>query len=155
MTSGPKNGVEIMDAIKKHHEITHRLQDMQKRHKTGKEHNEQDLQETIKRTKSRPSPGSVYPMLKKVVADDLIIKMDGGKYDLTDKSRETVYYVFGNTCHRDRHQQSNILEGALIKLENSVLYLEDAQKRELIQYEELIMDLSRRLRKIVYSILEE
>lgn len=65
LTSSPKNEVEIIDAIQKHHEITHRLQDMQKRHKTGKEHNEQDLQETIKHAKSCPSPGSVYPMLKK------------------------------------------------------------------------------------------
>lgn len=155
LTNGPKNGVEIMDAIQEHHEMAHRLQDIQTRHKTGEEYNEQDLQNVIKHVKSRPSPGSVYPMLKKMVVDGLLIKMDNGKYDLTDKGKVTIYEVFGGTRHKDGHDQSNIIESALIEIDNYVSYLEDVQKKELIPYEEVILELIKRLKKIVYSLLEE
>ena len=49
---GPQNGVEIMDAVQVHHDGLHQT------YFRGQKHSK------------RPSPGSIYPMLKKMVSED-------------------------------------------------------------------------------------
>jgi DNA-binding PadR family transcriptional regulator len=137
---GPKNGVEIMDAVQTHHEWIHRVPHGSHRHS------------------KRPSPGSIYPMLKKMVDEELIVKMDDGRYDLTDKGQEIVYKIFGH-LHRGHGKNmdrgSLAIENALMEIDGYVSYLEDIKKEKLITHKEQIEILSERLKKISESLQEE
>jgi DNA-binding PadR family transcriptional regulator len=150
----PKNGVEIMDTIQKHLEVIHRLDYLQKLNENGHKYNAQELQESLKNSHSRPSPGSVYPMLKKMVEDDLIRKGDNGKYSLTSKGHEIASEIFGN-LRKSRVYEQNSVKNSLIEINRRITYLETVQQKDLLAYEDLIIELNRRFRKVAYSLLEE
>jgi DNA-binding PadR family transcriptional regulator len=143
---GPRNGVEIMDDVQKHHEAFHKMRNRSNRH--HRDH----------RRSKRPSPGSIYPMLKKMVEEGLIVKMEDGRYDLTDKGQEIVYKIFG---HWHRQYGKNVdrsafaIESALTEIDGYVSYLEDIKKEKLAPHEEHIGVLSERLKKIKESLQEE
>lgn len=143
---GPRNGVEIMDAVQKHHE---RFQQM---HHGGHRHH------GCNKHSKRPSPGSVYPMLKKMVDEELIVKREDGRYDLTDKGQKIVYKIFG---HWHGRHGKNIdrgafaIESALIEIDGYVSYLEDIKKEKLTPHEEHIEVLSERIKKIKESLQED
>ena len=86
---GPANGVEIMDAIQSHQE--------------GMEMMAWKLRGRGRHGPPRPSPGSVYPMLKKMVDEDLIIKQEDGKYELTEKGEKIVDKWAGRMRHHKDH----------------------------------------------------
>ncbi|MGZ7068928.1 MAG: PadR family transcriptional regulator [Methanobacterium sp.] len=137
---GPKNGVEIMDAVQTHQETLHHLNHRGHRHS------------------KRPSPGSVYPMLKKMVAENLIIKREDGRYELTEKGHDIVYTIFGH--FHGRHRKNTDLgtfaiENALTEIDGYVSNFEDIKKEKLIPHEELIRNLSERLKNINESLHEE
>jgi len=157
LDDGPKNGVEIMDAIQEHHESIHEMRDERMRLMTDDKHYQQHLQRRLRHASRRPSPGSVYPMLKKMVTEGLIIKQEDGRYKLTDKGQEMAYKIFGRfksyTEQMDRGAQA--VERALTEIDSYVSYLEDIKKEKLIPHEELIRELSERLKKIEKSLKEE
>ena len=64
---GPKNGVEIMDAVQVHTERSDRV----------------NRNPHLAPRNTRPLPGSIYPMLKKMVSENLITKREDGRYELT------------------------------------------------------------------------
>ena len=150
----PKNGVEIMDAIQKHLEVIHRLDYLRNLSETGGEYSAQELQETLKMSHSRPSPGSVYPMLKKMVDDDLITREDNGKYSLTNSGREMANEVFGN-LRKSREYKENNVKNSLIEINRRITYLETIQQQELLPYEDLMVEMNRRFRKLTYSLLDD
>jgi DNA-binding PadR family transcriptional regulator len=150
---GPKNGVEIMDAIQEHHEEMYQAR---LHHDSADKHYNHHLKRTMRHAASRPSPGSVYPMLKKMVAEDLITKLEDGKYDLTDTGRETVHEIFGHIYRPNRSDRGSLaIESALMEIENYVSYLEDIKKEKLIPHEEMIKSLSERIKLINESLHDE
>lgn len=151
---GPKNGVEIMDAIQRHLEVIHRIDYLRKLRETGGEYSAHELQETLKNNHSRPSPGSVYPMLKKMVEEDLITREDNGKYSLTSNGREMAMEIFGN-LRRNRKSKQNTVKNSLIEINMCITFLEIAQKQDLLPYEDMIIEMNKRFRKVAYSLLDE
>ncbi len=43
----------------------------------------------------RPSPGSVYPMLAELAEEGLIVRLNDGRYQLSDRGRELAQYLYG------------------------------------------------------------
>ncbi len=138
---GPKNGVEIMDAVQSHHEDIHRM------HNGCHEYSK------------RPSPGSIYPMLKKMVDENLIARREDGRYELTDKGKKIIDKLFGHPFFRSHGKQMDrgefAIKSALTEIDGYVSYLEDIKREKLILHEELIEELSERLKKLRESLQDE
>lgn len=134
---GPINGVEIMDAIQEHH-------------------NNLELQIPLRsrgHRPSRPSPGSVYPMLKKMVEEGLIIKREDGKYELTDRGGRIVSKLEGRTKYFQEAQRGIVsVDTALNEIDTYLTYLEDIKSSKLDPHKEWIEELSVRLKKIENSL---
>ena len=128
-----------MDAIEEHHLM------IQKRHM-----NDDCFNRRMINAMKRPSPGSVYPMLKKMVEEKLITKLEDGKYELTDKGQEIASKFFG----RFRPKENNmdrcglIVEDALSEIESYVSFLEDIKPGKLTPHIEKIDTISERIEKI-------
>lgn len=130
--NGPGNGVEIMDAIQAHHESckSHRG------HRTP-----------------RPSPGSVYPMLKKMVNEDLLIKRADGKYELTEKGNKVINKLYGRFKPHEKIDRGEYsIAKALTEIEGYISFLEDIKEEKLVPHEEIIEELSGRLKNIEQSL---
>ena len=136
---GPENGVEIMDAIQEHYKT---MELMLNRRPGG-------------HRSYRPSPGSVYPMLKKMVNENLISKRDDGKYELTEKGEKVVSKLAGRLKHH--HIENNIIsvKTVLKEMNGYVSYLEDIKRSKLIDHEVMIEKLIERLKKIEESLKEK
>ena len=91
LSEQPKNGVEIMDAIEK-----------------------------MSFGQWKPSPGSLYPLLKKAAEENLIRKRDDGRYDLMPEGSAEIGY-FGDA----RGRASTAVDGVLSEIDSYVSYLED------------------------------
>ncbi len=139
--NGPGNGVEIMDAIQEHQESLELMSF--RRHPRGHK-------------PPRPSPGSIYPMLKKMIEEDLIIKREDGKYELTEKGEKVISKLAGRLKHFKEKERGIIsIEMALKEMDGYVSYLEDIKKSKLSFHRETIRKLSERLKKIEESLQEE
>ena len=138
---GPVNGVEIMDAIQEHQESLELMGF--RRHPRG-------------HRPPRPSPGSVYPMLKKMVEEDLINKQEDGKYELTEKGEKVVSKLAGRLKHFKEKELGIIsIDRALKEMDGYMSYLEDIKKSKLAFHIETIKDLNERLNKIEKTLQEE
>lgn len=135
---GPGNGVEIMDAIQEHQEDL-KLMGFGRR---SRGHNPQ-----------RPSPGSVYPMLKKMVEEELINKGEDGKYELTEKGEDVVSKLTGRLKHFHEREHGIIsVETVLNEINGYMSYLEDIKGSKLESHKEKIGELSKRFKKIEESL---
>ena len=105
----PKNGAEIMDSI-----------------------------EYMSYGSWRPSPGSIYPMLNKMVEEGLIRKRDDGRYELTEDYEEFGLY----------HNKPNTVESAIKEIESYVSYLEDMPLEKVRRCEDKIAMLASRLQAL-------
>ena len=150
---GPKNGVEIMDAIQEHYDI---VNDMYKRRSQqfGGDHYDHHFQRTMRRVPCRPSPGSVYPMLKKMVFEGLITKQNDGKYDLTEDGQIIVTNLFEHFQQRNEHMDPGVLsvENSLEAINWHMSYLEEIDKDKIVPHKESIELLIERLKKIKESL---
>lgn len=141
---GPKNGVEIMDAVQTHYYAIHQMYGLHKMHHGSHKHSK------------RPSPGSIYPMLKKMVAEGLINKREDGRYELAEKGQTVIIKLLGHfRPHENINHGSFAIESALSNIDGYIAYLEDIKKEKLTPHENLIENLSERLKKIKESLNEE
>ncbi len=108
----PKNGAEIMDAI-----------------------------EAMSYGSWRPSPGSIYPMLNKMVEEGLIRKREDGRYETVGDGYDS-YGVFGGS------PGAYTAEGVLKEIDNYVSYLEDLPPEKVKPYEGTIAAMAERLRTL-------
>jgi len=153
LSHGPKNGVEIMDSIEEHHQEMYRTR---MHHDKADKHYNHHLKKTMRHASSRPSPGSVYPMLKKMVAEELITKLEDGRYELTDTGRETVYELFGHNYRPSSSDRGDLaIESALIEMDNYLSYLEDIKNEKLIPHKKRIKSLNDRIKVIMESLNDE
>ena len=130
---GSKNGTQIMEAIKTH----------------TNSHPDSPYKN------SGPLPGSIYPMLKKMVSEDLINKNSKGQYNLTENGQKLNSKLIKH-FHID-HGEHNIrkvwsIENILTEIENDLSYLEDIKTGKLIPKKERIKNLAERINKINESL---
>jgi DNA-binding PadR family transcriptional regulator len=71
----------------------------------------------------RPSPGSIYPLLKKMVEEGSLTRSEDDKYSLTDAGREEVDQPWPWFDRRSPAPRS--VEGAIEVLSSYTSYLED------------------------------
>jgi len=103
LSSGPKNGVELMDGV-----------------------------ETITRGWWRPTPGSIYPLLEKLVEEGSIQKRVDGRYELTPDTRNEAEASFGPWA-----RQPKTVEGVTSELSSLVSYLEDLKSSGKMQVSQM------------------
>lgn len=70
-----------MDAIQRHHEIIRKM--------TSNGYNKHPDNAL------RPSSGAIYPLLKKLESEGLVLKRDDGRYELTETGFETIRKLMG------------------------------------------------------------
>lgn len=145
---GHKNGVEIMDAVEKHNESFFRHM-----HENVLPTGHGNEYKSVKLEFKRPSPGSVYPMLKKMVNENLIIKQDDGTYKITGDGLKIVYKLFGPP--KDTSNSEKAMQYVLSEISLFVLYLEDFPKEKLSRHREIVKELIERLKKIEDSFEDE
>ena len=118
---GPKSGAEIMDVM------------------------EANLQGWW-----RPSPGSIYPLLKNMVTEGALIRSDDDKYSLTAAGQEEVDHPWP---WFDKHGPTpRSVEGAIEVISSYTSYLEDlsrANSKEISENAGSIKELGGRLVKVV------
>jgi DNA-binding PadR family transcriptional regulator len=116
LSESPKNGVEIMDAI-----------------------------EMMSFGHWKPSPGSIYPLLKKAMTEEnLIRKRDDGRYELTPEGRHEMDY-FGVA----RGPASTSVDGVLSEIDSYLSYLEDMPAEAVAPHREQIARIAQRLAALV------
>ncbi len=135
----PKNGVEIMDTIQERH---------------GSMHGNHPYAHHGRKRAWRPSPGSVYPMLKKMVEEDLVIKMEDGRYNLTFNGKEIITEVFNFQVTQTQGNRFTA-EHALTEIDSYISYLEDMKEDRLIPHKTKLKTLIERLKKIENSLNED
>ena len=138
--NGPSNGVEIMDNVQLHYD----WQFQWNRDAHVHPHHDGNIQS------KRLLPGSIYPMLKKMVSEGLLTKQDNGKYDLTEEGRTTVINLFGHFHSRNEHVDNKTvsIENLLEEINWLVVNIEDLEKESIAPHKESIELLIERLRKI-------
>lgn len=92
----------------------------------------------------RPSPGSIYPLLKSLESEGLIKKEDSG-YVLTDAGRDVM--GINKTPGSKNHRFSEGIDKAISDMESYLEYLEDA-RGELDQYQDRLRSLSAKLAEL-------
>jgi DNA-binding PadR family transcriptional regulator len=115
--SSPKNGVELMDGV-----------------------------ESITRGWWRPTPGSIYPLLKEMTDQGILKKLDDGRYELTEKGRAQMRGPFGPPFARPRSTGDVVSQ-----MHSFVSYMEDvktSQADELEPHRGRLRELAKRLSEL-------
>ncbi len=113
----PKNGAEIMDSI-----------------------------EMMSYGSWRPSPGSIYPMLNKMVEENLIRKREDGRYEAVNDSYDE-FNMFGNWGSGSRS-----VGQILTEMDSNLSYMEDLPKDKVLPHEEKLIRLMDRMGKLKESL---
>ena len=111
----PKNGAEIMDSI-----------------------------ESMSFGSWRPSPGSIYPMLNKMVEENLIRKRDDGRYELVPETSGEAYGTWGGGSYS--------ISSILTDIDSYMAYMEDLPKEKVLPYEEKLSHIIERMRNLRESL---
>ena len=143
--NGTSNGVEIMANVQKHYDLQ-----FQWHHKDTHvhPHNEGNVQS------KRLLPGSIYPMLKKMVSEGLITKQDDGKYDLTEDGQIVIINLFEHFQSRNEYMDRKTIsiENSLEAMNWYVSYMEDVDKEKIAPHKKSIDLLVERLKKIKLTL---
>ena len=99
LENGPKNGVEIMEAM-----------------------------QTMSQGFWRPSPGAVYPMLADMAEEGLIKEVKDRKYEITPQGKEEIEWVARLREKKMGERMPTTLGGVITEISNNVSYLEDLSK---------------------------
>lgn len=114
LSSSPKNGVELMDSV-----------------------------ESITRGWWRPTPGSIYPLLKEMTDQGIVQKLDDGRYKLTSQGRAQMQGSLG-----PRFRRPQTTGDAVSQMHSFVSYMEDvnsSQSKELEPHKSRLREIGRRL----------
>ena len=117
LSTSPKNGVEIMDGV-----------------------------EAMTRGWWRPTPGSVYPLLEKMVNEGTILKRPDGRYELTLNTKKEVSASFGPRMRAPRTTDEMVSE-----MQGFVSYMEDlevSKREELEAQKSKLRELAKRLSEL-------
>jgi DNA-binding PadR family transcriptional regulator len=95
----------------------------------------------------RPSPGSIYPLLSKMVDEKLIIKREDGRYVLSSEGYDRINF-YGEGWGNKPYSVSNILA----EFDNYLSYMEDLQKEKVLPYEDRLDRVIERLSRLKESL---
>ena len=95
----------------------------------------------------RPSPGSIYPLLNKMVEENLIRKREDGRYELVPEGYDQAN-EFGENWASGSRSVGNILTD----IDSYLAYLEDLPKEKVSPYEEKLGRIMERLGKLKDSL---
>ncbi len=118
LSTSPKNGVELMDGV-----------------------------EGITRGWWRPTAGSIYPLLEKMVEEGTIQKRDDGRYELTPDARKEATASFG-----PRARGPQTVGDMVTEMHSFVSYMEDVSnsgKESLEPHKGKLRVLAKRLAELV------
>ncbi|MGC8568849.1 MAG: PadR family transcriptional regulator [Nitrososphaeria archaeon] len=91
----------------------------------------------------RPSPGTLYPALYKLMKDGYIKRLEDGRYAITDKGKEELKGVEPLTA------ESFSVDHVLDIFESYIYYLKDVDKKELEKHRDKIVRISEELRGLI------
>jgi len=97
----------------------------------------------------RPSPGSIYPLLKSLVKEGVLARSDDDKYSLTASGREEVNHPW--PWFEQQGPTPRSVEGAIEMVSSYTSYLEDLARKkdkEISVNAEHIRELGNRLTKL-------
>lgn len=114
LSEGPKNGAELMDTI--------------------------DL---MSHGHWKPSPGSIYPLLSKAVEDNLIIKREDRRYELTNDGLAEISMIQTGTS-----SNTESVESILTDIDSNLSYLEDLSGEKLEPYAQLLEQIGKKINRI-------
>ena len=114
LSEGPKNGAELMDSI-----------------------------DIMSHGHWKPSPGSIYPLLSKAVEENLIIKREDRRYELTDAGYEEI-----NMFKTEGPNKTGSVEGILTDIDNNLSYLEDLSREKLAPHIEKLEKIGLKIDRI-------
>lgn len=95
----------------------------------------------------RPSPGSIYPLLAKMVEEKLISRREDGRYVLASEGYDRVNF-FGDGVINKPYTANSILAD----FDNYLSYLEDLPKDKVRAHEEKIDAVIDRMRRLKESL---
>jgi len=90
----------------------------------------------------KPSPGSVYPLLNKMVEEGVIERLDDGRYKITEKGIDEIKDLLPL-------RYSGGVEDAIQELEGLSEYFKEIDKDKLRPYKERILNVIREIEKVV------
>ena len=90
----------------------------------------------------RPSPGSVYPLLNKMVEEGVIERLEDGKYKITEKGIDEIKDLLPI-------RYSGSVEDAVQELEGLSEYFKEIDKDKLHPYKERILNSIKEIEKVV------
>ena len=147
----PLNGVEISKQIEIHNKKLH-----EKKKQIYYTKHEKDLNDPFTRkVKSKPSPGSLYPKLKKMREEGLIVKLSNGKYQNTKLGNDKLHEVLETLQKKEVYFNENPLENALADLDFAITKIENINEDELKNYEDDLLNLSKRLKKVAVNVYSQ
>lgn len=91
----------------------------------------------------RPTPGSIYPLLKEMTEQGILKKLDGGRYELTQKGRAQMQGPFGPP-----HRPPRTMDDMLSQMHSFVSYMEDVKstdRRQLEPHRDMLKGLAKRI----------
>ncbi len=114
LSEGPKNGAELMDTI-----------------------------DMMSHGHWKPSPGSIYPLLSKAVDDNLIVKREDRKYELTDAGFEEI-----SMFKTEGSDKAGSIESILTEIDSNLSYLEDLTEEKLAPYVRILERIGVKINRI-------
>jgi len=90
----------------------------------------------------KPSPGSVYPLLNKMVEEGVIEKLDDGKYKITEKGIAEIKDFLPV-------RYSGSVEDSVQELEGLSEYFKEVDKDKLHPYKERLLHAIKEIEKVV------
>ena len=106
--------------------------------------------EEITRGWWRPTAGSIYPLLSEMSESGLVEKIEGGRYQLTERGRAHVESSFG---HRRRRPRT--LDEMLAQVENTVSFVEDLNNTNKADFEPHLSRIRNITKRLVELVGEE
>lgn len=114
LSEGPKNGAELMDTI-----------------------------DVMSHGHWKPSPGSIYPLLSKATQENLIVKREDRRYELTKTGLEEIHMFKIGTMDK-----AETVEGILNEIDSNLSYLEDLQEEKLTPYKHTLEDIRQKVNRL-------
>ena len=149
MGKGPKTGSEIIDSIQWHRRQVYEVLESHYPHRVRKVENGS-------LTSFKPSSGSVYPMLKKLIVEGLLIKRNDGRYELTEVGYETNKRLLGSVVQHSLTEPIDrsaiAIETALNEIDSYISFMEDINKEKLRIHKKRLDDFIERIGKIKKTI---
>ncbi|UTB31850.1 MAG: PadR family transcriptional regulator [Methanobacterium sp. ERen5] len=145
LNEGPKNGTEIMDSIEKHRKQVNTMLNSQ-----SHTENAEEICSSLK-----PSSGAIYPLLKKLVSKNLIVKREDSRYELTENGQYSLEKISGHLHHslnKPMNRGMIVVDTALNEIESYIRFLSDIKPEKLQSKKESISKMSKMLIELEKSL---